>query len=215
MKKSKIVSTNNKARVPKQTRGIETREKIVRAATTLFTEKGYHQTNALQIAAAADVATGTFYSYFNNKKEVFAEIIERIFRNISEKVLLKFELRNNTSLTYQDAKSVAHLLLNQILSEYKVNGKLLKQILAMALLDKEIEKMRRQEEKKQIDLLVSLMKTYKDYIRVSDFEAAAVILLKCAEEMLHQIKWNSTGIKKERLINEMGNIILRYLLPER
>lgn len=215
MKKSKIVSTNNKARVPKQTRGIETREKIVKAATTLFTEKGYHQTNALQIAAAADVATGTFYSYFNNKKEVFAEIIERIFRNISEKVLLKFELRNNTSLTYQDAKSVAHLLLNQILSEYKVNRKLLKQILAMALLDKEIEKMRRQEEKKQIDLLVSLMKTYKDYIRVSDFEAAAVILLKCAEEMLHQIKWNSTGIEKERLINEMGDIVLRYLLPER
>lgn len=215
MKKSKIVSTNNKARVPKQTRGIETREKIVRAATVLFTEKGYHQTNALQIAAAADVATGTFYSYFNNKKEVFAEIIERIFRNISEKVLLKFELRNNTSLTYQDAKSVAHLLLNQILSEYKVNGKLLKQILAMALLDKEIEKMRRQEEKKQIDLLISLMKTYKDYIRVSDFEAAAVILLKCAEEMLHQIKWNSTGIKKDRLINEMGDIALRYLLPER
>lgn len=215
MKKSKIVSTNNKARVPKQTRGIETREKIVRAATVLFTEKGYHQTNALQIAAAADVATGTFYSYFNNKKEVFAEIIERIFRNISEKVLLKFELRNNTSLTYQDAKSVAHLLLNQILSEYKVNGKLLKQILAMALLDKDIEKMRRQEEKKQIDLLVSLMKTYKDYIRVSDFEAAAVILLKCAEEMLHQIKWNSTGIEKERLINEMGDIVLRYLLPER
>lgn len=214
MKKSKNVSTNHKARVPKQTRGIETREKIVKAAITLFTEKGYHRTNALQIAAAANVATGTFYSYFNNKKEVFAEIIERIFRNISEKVLLKFELGNNTSLTYQDAKSVAHLLLNQILSEYKVNGQLLKQILAMALLDKEIEKMRRKEERKQIDLLVSLMKTYKDYIRVSDFEAAAVILLKCAEEMLHQIKWNSTGIEKERIINEMGDIALRYLLPE-
>lgn len=215
MKKSKIVSTNNKARVPKQTRGIETREKIVKAATTLFTEKGYHRTNALQIAAAADVATGTFYSYFNNKKEVFAEIIERIFRNISEKVLLKFELKSNSSLTYKDAKSIAYLLLNQILSEYKVNGQLLKQILAMALLDKEIEKMRRREEKKQIDLLISLMTTYKDYIRVSDFEAAAVILLKCAEEMLHQIKWNSTGIEKERIINEMGDIALRYLLPER
>jgi hypothetical protein len=58
------------------------------------------------------------------------------------------------------------------------------------------------------------MKAYKDYIRVSDFEAAAVILLKCAEEMLHQIKWNSTGIEKGRIINEMGDIVLRYLLPE-
>jgi len=205
---------SKRARIPKQTRGIESKEKIIKAATKLFTEKGYYQTNALQIAAAANVATGTFYSYFNNKKEVFAEIIERIFQNISDKVLLKFEVENNTSLSNQDAKSIAHLLLNHILSEYKVNGRLLKQILAIALLDKEIEKMRRKEEKKQIDLLVSLMRTYKNYIRTFDFEAAAVILLKCAEEMLHQIKWNSTGIEKERLMSEMEDIVLRYLLPE-
>ena len=214
MKKSVIVSTHNKARVPKQTRGIKTKEKIIKSAANLFTEKGYHQTNALQIAAAADVATGTFYSYFNNKREVFAEIIERIFRNISEKVLLKFEIENNTSLSYKDAKSIAHLLLKHILSEYKVNGRLLKQILAMALLDKEIEKMRRKEERKQIDLLVSYMEKYKAHLRISDFEAAAVVLLKCAEEMLHQIKWNSTGLEKERLINEMSDIALRYLLSD-
>lgn len=218
MKQSGIIpASHNKARIPKQTRGIETREKIVKAATKLFTEKGYHQTNALQIAAAADVATGTFYSYFNNKREVFAEIIERIFQNISEKVLLNFELKDyrSTPLTYKDAKSIARLLIHQILSEYKVHHRLLKQILAMALLDKEIEKIRHKEEKKQIELLVSYMEKYKAYIRISDFEAAAVMLLKCAEEMMHQIKFNSTGIEKERLINEMGDIALRYLLPER
>ena len=206
----------NKARIPKQTRGIESKEKIIKAATKLFTEKGYHQTNALQIAAAADVATGTFYSYFNNKKEVFAEIIERIFRNISEKVLLNFELKTykNHADTYKEAKNLAQQIINQVLSEYKVHHKLLKQILAMALLDKEIEKIRHKEEKKQIDLLVSYMEKYKKYIRVSDFEAAAVLLLKCAEEMMHQIKFNSTGVEKERLTHEMGDIVLRYLLPE-
>lgn len=215
--KSTIAENNHKARIPKQTRGIETREKIVKAATKLFTEKGYHRTNALQIAAAADVATGTFYSYFNNKKEVFAEIIERIFQNISEKVLLNFELRNydNPSVNYKDAREIANLLIHQILTEYKVQHKLLKQILAMALLDKEIEKIRTKEEKKQINLLVSYMRIYKKFIRISDFEAAAVMLLKCAEEMMHQIKFNSTGIEKERLIREMADIVLRYILkPE-
>ena len=63
-----MVVLPNKARIPKQTRGIETKEKIIRAATKLFTDMGYYQTNALQIAAAADVATGTFYSYFNIKR---------------------------------------------------------------------------------------------------------------------------------------------------
>ena len=216
VKRSKIVLTSNKARIPKQTRGIKTKEKIVKAATKLFTEKGYHRTNAFHIAVEANVAAGTFYSYFNNKKEVFTEIIERIFRNISKKVLLNFELKiyNNSAKIYKNAKNVAHLFINQVLSEYKVNHKLLKQILAMALLDKEIEEIRRKEEKKQIDLLVAYMQTYSKYIRISDFEAAAVMLLKCAEEMLHQIKFNSTGIEKERLINQMGDIVVRYLLPE-
>ncbi len=216
MKKAKIVSATSKARIPKQSRGIETKEKIVKSATKLFTEKGYYQTNALQIAAGAKVATGTFYSYFNNKKEAFAEIIERIFRNISEKVLLNFEFKfyQNPADTYKEARNLAHLIIKEVLSEYKVNYRLLKQILAIALLDNEIEKIRRTEEKKVIDLLVSYMQNYKNYIRVSDFEAAAFILLKLAEEMMHQIKFDNTGIEKKRLINETEDIILRYLLPE-
>jgi AcrR family transcriptional regulator len=216
LKNARIVSPNNKARIPKQTRGIETKEKIIKAATKLFTEKGYHQTNALQIAARADVATGTFYSYFNNKKEVFAEIIESIFRNTSEKVLLNFELKTykNSADTYKEARNLAHLIISQVLSAYKVNHKLLKQILAMALLDKEIEKIRCTEEKKIINLLILYMQTYKEHIRVSDFEAAALILLKFAEEMMHQIKFDNTGIGKESIIREMEDVILRYLLPE-
>jgi len=205
----------NKARIPKQQRGIKSKEKIIRAAMVLFTEKGYQGTNALEIAARAEVATGTFYSYFNNKKEVFVEIIESIFRKTSEKVLLNFELKTykNTAATYKEAKNLAHLIMNQVLSEYKVNHKLLKQILAMALLDKEIEKIRRTEEKKIINLLILYMQTYKEHIRVSDFEAAALILLKFVEEMMHQIKFDNTGIETERLIGEMEDIILRYLLP--
>jgi AcrR family transcriptional regulator len=214
MKKSGFASTGHKARIPKQTRGIETKEKIVRAATKLFTEKGYYRTNALHIAVEADVAAGTFYSYFNNKKEVFTEIIERIFRNISKKVLLNFEVKlyDNPDDIKKDAHSIMHMFINQILTEYKVNHKLLKQILAMALLDKEIEDIRRKEEKKQIELLVSRMQTYSQYVRVKDYEAAAVMLLKCAEEMMHQIKFNSTGIEKERLTHEMADIAVRYLL---
>lgn len=215
MKKT-AVSLSNKARIPKQTRGIETKEKIIKSATKLFTDKGYHQTNAQQIAAKAKVAKGTFYSYFNNKKEVFAEIIESIFRNTSEKVLLNLEFKTNinSANTYKEAKNQAHLIIKQVLSEYKVNHKLLKQILAMALLDKEIEKIRRTEEKKIINLLILYMQTYKEHIRISDFEAAALMLLKIAEEMMHQIKFDNTGIEADRLIKETEDIILRYLLPD-
>jgi hypothetical protein len=58
------------------------------------------------------------------------------------------------------------------------------------------------------------MQTYKEHIRVSDFEAAAFMLLKCAEEMMHQIKFKNTGVKKDRIVNEMEEIFLRYILPD-
>ncbi|HNZ65083.1 MAG TPA: TetR family transcriptional regulator [Smithella sp.] len=208
--------SKNKARIPKQQRGIESKEKIISAATVLFAEKGYQGTNALEIAAKADVATGTFYSYFNNKKEVFIEIIKRIFKNIFDKVLLNLELKihKNQADNYKEGKRLAHLIINQIISEYRVNVKLLREILAMILLDKEIEKIRRKEEKKVIDLLVFYMQTYKSYIRISDFEAAAVLLLKFMEDMIHQIKFASTGVDEKRLLKEIEDMICRYLLPE-
>lgn len=208
--------SKNKARIPKQQRGIESKEKIISAATVLFAEKGYQGTNALEIAAKADVATGTFYSYFNNKKEVFIEIIKRIFENIFEKVLLNLELKihKNKADNYKEGKRLAHLIISQIISEYKVNVKLLREILAMILLDKEIEKIRRKEEKKVIDLLVFYMQTYQNYIRISDFEAAAVLLLKFMEDMIHQIKFASAGVDEKRLLREIEDMICRYLLPE-
>lgn len=211
-----MVLKKNKARIPKQKRGIKSKEKIIKAAMVLFAEKGYHKTNALEIAARAEVATGTFYSYFNNKKEVFIEIIQRIFINIFEKVLLNLDLKIHESRAdnYKEGKKQVHFIINQILLEYRVNNQLLKEILAMVLLDKEIEKMRRKEEMKIINYLVSFMQAYKKYIRVSDFEAAAVLLLKLIEDMIHQIKFASTDVDGKRLVKEIEDMICRYLLSE-
>lgn len=190
-----------KARIPVQQRGIETKEKIINAAMTLFTEKGYHKTNAMEIAARADIATGTFYSYFNNKKEVFIEIIIRVFKGIAENVLLKIELKThkNQADNYNELRDILHFIVTNILQAYRINNRLFKEILAMVLLDNEIEKIRIKEEKKVINLIVLVLQTYKNSLRTADIEAAAVILLKFMEEMVHLIKFGSTDIKEKRL----------------
>ena len=59
--------SKSKARIPVQKRSIETKEKILNAAWTLFAEKGYFKTSTHDLAEQAGVATGSFYGYFNNK----------------------------------------------------------------------------------------------------------------------------------------------------
>ena len=55
-------------RTPQQKRSEETRKRIIAAAERLFSEKGYYNTNSKEIAKAANVSIGSFYSYFKDKK---------------------------------------------------------------------------------------------------------------------------------------------------
>ena len=48
--------------------------RILEAARYIFAENGYEKTTMLQIAKAADVATGTIYEYFENKEVLFFSI---------------------------------------------------------------------------------------------------------------------------------------------
>jgi len=49
-------------------------------------------------------------------------------------------------------------------------------------------------------------------MRISDLEAAAVLLLKFMEEMVYIIKFGSTDIKEKRLLKEIEDLMCRYLL---
>jgi AcrR family transcriptional regulator len=54
-----------------------TREQIIEAAMALFAERGYHATTIADIAAAAEVAPRTFFSYFPSKEAVVFHNVDR------------------------------------------------------------------------------------------------------------------------------------------
>ncbi|MFT3853287.1 MAG: TetR/AcrR family transcriptional regulator [Ilumatobacteraceae bacterium] len=64
---------------PTTARGARTRQKVKTAARELFECNGFQDTSVNQIVARADVAHGTFYTYFDSKEQVFAEIVGELF----------------------------------------------------------------------------------------------------------------------------------------
>jgi len=58
------------------------RLEIIKKAIEVFTRKGYHRTKIADITNSLNISTGTFYIYFKNKRELFIEVIDDVFRNI-------------------------------------------------------------------------------------------------------------------------------------
>jgi AcrR family transcriptional regulator len=55
----------------------ERRQQILLAAREVFAKRGYHQATIDDIVAQAGVARGTFYLYFEDKRSVFSDLIDR------------------------------------------------------------------------------------------------------------------------------------------
>ena len=71
-------------RAPKKTAlpKSERRQQILSLARDVFARRGYHQTTIDDIALQAGVARGTFYLYFEDKRAVFSDLIDRFASNL-------------------------------------------------------------------------------------------------------------------------------------
>ncbi len=63
--------------MPATVRGARTRAALVAAARKVFERDGYLDAKLTDITKAAHCATGSFYTYFANKEEIFAAVLEQ------------------------------------------------------------------------------------------------------------------------------------------
>lgn len=62
------------------------RAQVLRHAKRIFARKGYHKTNVADIIARAGIARGTFYLYFQNKKDLFEELLEQVLGELTSRI---------------------------------------------------------------------------------------------------------------------------------
>jgi AcrR family transcriptional regulator len=60
----------------------ERRAAIVAAARRVFAARGYHRTGIADIVREVNIARGTFYRYFEGKREVFQVVVETMMTEV-------------------------------------------------------------------------------------------------------------------------------------
>ena len=60
---------------------------ILNAAKEMFAINGYHDTSISDIIKRADIARGTFYLYFKDKREIFDALFDQLLQEINESLI--------------------------------------------------------------------------------------------------------------------------------
>jgi AcrR family transcriptional regulator len=72
----------------------ERRQQILSVARDVFARRGYHAAKIDDIVAAAGVARGTFYLYFQDKRTIFEEIVDRMIARVGM-AIVRVDIKDN------------------------------------------------------------------------------------------------------------------------
>ncbi|MNO19246.1 HTH-type transcriptional regulator RutR [compost metagenome] len=198
----------DKIRTPRQERSIKTKEAIVQAAMKLFSDKGFHQTNTKQIAAAAGVSTGSFYSYFVDKRAVFIEVLKNYGADLLARIDASMSEIN--FITIDRSELIAHLVDTLLISHEAFIG-YHRELNVMYHSDEEIKQlMDTQYEAGRVRTL-KYLQMGQDELKTEDVEAASVIVFESVSAVVDVISFSPQRIATDRLKSELVNMIISYL----
>lgn len=211
MKMTEFKKDQDKTRIPRQQRSIETKEKIVAAALKLFSEKGFHATNTKAIAKEAKVAIGSVYSYYTDKMEIFKDALALFHERFTE-ILQGFDaLQLNNS---QNKRELIRSILETMIKAHEVDIGFHREMDIMALSYPEIKDMADKEMQIFYKITAQMLRSWQPEIRVKDPDAAAAVIILAAHSVVEAVVFGGTGFDRNRLIEEAIDMLYYYLCSQ-
>ncbi|HEY1960235.1 MAG TPA: TetR/AcrR family transcriptional regulator [Polyangiaceae bacterium] len=92
------------------------RQEILQAARDVFAKHGYHAAKVEDIVHLAGVARGTFYLYFEDKRAIFEEIVDRLLVRFGMAIARVDVAGNVPEQVRSNIRRIVHLLLEDKLT---------------------------------------------------------------------------------------------------
>ncbi|MFD1176551.1 TetR/AcrR family transcriptional regulator [Paenibacillus puldeungensis] len=201
-------NSKDKVRRPRQSRSIKTKQSILKAAMELFSQKGYHKTNTKEIAALAGVSTGSFYSYYVDKRAVFLDALKLYHQEFNDRLIpslgaMKLKEGNRVELIshFIDSLVDAHEVFTEFHAELEV----------MYHSDPEVKEFSDKQIQYSRELTASYMEEWKDELQVTDIKAASIIVFEVINRIVDVIVFESQDLDTAHLKKELVDMISHYL----
>ncbi len=187
-----------------------TRERILDAAISVFSNKGYHETKVDDIVKVSDSSKGSVYFHFPGKQQIFLALVDK-FANLLQRRLVE------TVAQETDGVEQVNLALKICLETFAQYRGLAKIFLIQAVGLGTIFEAKRLEIH---DRFAAVIKSYLDNavsngdIPPTDTEIVAYAWMGAINEVV--IRWVHTGEpKQERLLGALRTTLLRSVgIPE-
>ena len=126
---TKIDKKRNQEKVQKK------KEEIIEATLKLYANRGYYLTNIREIAKEVGITAPTFYHYFSDKRELFAEAIEYVIDNFKKE-------RKRVLVGEKDPVKRTKVMFQIFVDHYPKIGEILNQLRSAAIIGDEWAKER-------------------------------------------------------------------------
>jgi AcrR family transcriptional regulator len=122
--------------MPSTARGRRTRDQLVRAARAVFERDGYLDARITDIAKEANLAHGTFYSYFPTKEAILLAVMDSVNESLYASAVVVAEETNPAARVEQS--------LRQYLQAWTENASIMGIMLQMAMINADVRRHRQE-----------------------------------------------------------------------
>jgi AcrR family transcriptional regulator len=193
---------------PVQERSKKTRKNILNAAKELFAENGFEETTTHLVAERAGISVGGLYAHFNNKEEIFFNVLEQRSREIYVVTKECVEKIQTQGMSIDEGFDYYFKTIYQAHITY---GKLNFEMNRFITMNEKAASIHDYWEWEEAKEIVKWLEQEKEELNIEDTEAAMIVMGRSIHEVFLYLYKNRDKIDEGRILNNLIIMLKKFI----